>query len=199
MMNVLLACECSGIVREEFNKAGHNAWSCDLLDTEIPGNHLKDDVRRYLNLHWDLVIGFPPCTRLTNSVIWYIKQNNLYDEVKKAAEFFNEILNCNANRIGIENPIQHGEARKYIIKYNQIIQPYNFNEDASKATCLWLKNLPLLKDTGYFPPRLVNGKKRWSNQTDGGWNKLGPSDHRAADRSRTFPGIAKAMANQWNF
>lgn len=210
-MNVLIACEFTGIVRQAFAQRGHNAWSCDLLPTELPGPHIQDNVAYHLGpcrandyTHWDMVIAHPPCTRLTNAVIWYIKKNNLWGEVREAAQFFKMILDCPAHRICIENPVQHGYVRKPN-EYNDTllpgqthsIQPYNFGEDASKRTCLWLKNLPRLQKTEYFPPRMVNGKKRWGNQTDGGWNKLPPSDTRGQDRSRTYPGIAKAMAQQW--
>ena len=205
-MKVIVVGEYSGTVRDAFAAAGWDAWSCDLLATEVPGQHLIMDNDLHLKdtlykKHWDLVIGHPPCTRLTNSVSWYIKRNNLYDEVERAAIFFNMILNCPAQRVCIENPIQHGHARKFIPIYTQIIQPYNFNEDASKATCLWLKNLSPLRNTGRFPPRVVyyGGKwvNRWSNQTDGGWNRLPPSADRWKERSRTYPGIAAAMADQW--
>jgi hypothetical protein len=207
-MKILVACEFSGIVREAFAARGHDAWSCDLIASEQPGQHLimdndmhlKDTL--YSRRHgWDMVIGHPDCFRLTNSVIWYIKKHGLQEEVYNAAVFFNMILHCPAKKICVENPIQHGLARQYIEKYDQIIQPYRFGNDASKATCLWLKGLPKLHDTDYFPPRRVykNGKwyDRWSNQTDGGWNKLPPGENRSKDRSRTYTGIAKAMAEQW--
>lgn len=197
-MKVLLACEESQIVAEQFALRGHDVMSCDI---EFPGAlglpHYFGDIADILYDGWDLMIGFPPCTRLTNSVIWYIKQNNLYHEVETAAKFFNLLLNAPIEKIAMENPIQHGEARKYIRKYNQTIQPYNFGDDASKATCIWLKNLPPLENTEYIQPRIVNGKKRWSNQTDGGWNKLPPSADRGKLRSKAFPGISKAMAEQW--
>lgn len=202
-MKILVACEYSGTVRDAFAAKGHDAWSCDLLPTDSPGQHLIMDNDMHLKdtlyeQHWDMVIGHPPCTRLTNSVIWYIKKHNLYHEVEQAAIFFNMILNCPAKYICVENPIQHNIAKQYIRKQDQIIQPYEFGEDASKATCLWLKNLPLLKPTDYYPARIVNGKKRWGNQTDGGWNKLGPSPTRGHERSKTYEGIAKAMADQWS-
>jgi hypothetical protein len=107
------------------------------------------------------------------------------------------ILNCPAARVCVENPVQNNLAREYIRKQDQIIQPYNFNEDAKKSTCLWLRGLPLLAITGYYPPRIVNGKPRWGNQTSGGWNKLAPGVDRWKDRSRTYPGIANAMVKQW--
>lgn len=201
-MRVLIACEFSGIVREAFAARGHDAWSCDLIESERPGQHLimdndmhlKDTVYRG---RWDLLIAHPPCTRLCNSVWWYIKRHGLYEEVRQAAIFFNMLLNAPVKRKGLENPIMNREAKKYIRQQNQLIQPYNFGEDASKATCLWLEGLPPLVHTGYYPPRVVDGKKRWGNQTDGGWNKLPPDEDRGKDRSRTFHGIAAAMAAQW--
>jgi hypothetical protein len=199
-MKVLIACEYSGIIREEFRKKGHDAWSCDLLPSQIPGPHFQCDVKEVLYKYcWDLLIAHPTCTRLTNSCWWYIVKYRLYDEVKEAAEFFNLFLNSGIKRIAIENPIQNHEAKKYIHKQDQIIQPYNFGENASKATGLWLVNLPKLQNTSYYPPRIVNGKPRWGNQTDGGWNKLPPTPDRAKIRSKTYPGIGKAMAEQWNF
>lgn len=196
-MNILIACEFSGIVREAFKKKGHNVISCDLLPTEIPGNHYQGDVRDILQKHWDLVIAHPPCFRLTNAVWWYIIKNNLYHEVKEAAKFFNLFLESNAKSVCNENPIMNSEARIYIRKPDQIIQPYNFGEDASKQTCLWLKNLPLLQNTTYFEPKIINGKKRWGNQTINGWNKVSPGPERWKERSRTYKGIAEAMAEQW--
>lgn len=199
-INILVACEESQAVCKAFRIMGHEAYSCDTKDCSggKPEWHIKDDVLNVINDGWDMVIGFPPCTRLTNSVTWYIKKNNLWDEVEKAAEFFNLILNCNAGMVAVENPIQNRYARKFIRKYDQIIQPYQFGDDASKATCLWLRGLPPLSPTNYYPPRIVNGKKRWSNQTDGGWNKLAPSRDRGTLRSKTYIGIANAMARQWS-
>lgn len=201
-MRLLVACEFSGIVREAFAARGHDAWSCDLLDTEIPGQHMIMDNDLHLkdvvyNGRWDMLIFHAPCTRLNNAGWWYVKQNGLFEEVRQAALFFNMLLNAPVPKIAGENPVQSPEARKYIRIYDQIIQPYNFGADASKATCLWLVGLPKLVNTQYVQPRIVNGKKRWSNQTDGGWNKIGPGEDRWKDRSRTFPGIAQAMAQQW--
>ncbi len=209
-MKILVACEFSGIVRDAFAMKGHDAWSCDLLPGDTTGNHLIMDNDMHLkdtlyNDKWDLVIAHPPCTRLTNSVIWYIKKNNLWQEVRQAALFFNMILYCPAKRICIENPVQHGYVRNsnpyndvLIRKYDQTIQPYQFGEDASKRTCLWLKNLPLLKPTKYISGRLTKkGKIVWGNQTNGGWNKLSPSFSRGHERSKTFQGVAWAMAEQW--
>ena len=201
-MRVIVACEFSGIVRDAFIDRGHDAISCDLIDTERPGPHIIADNDMHLKdllytQHWDMVIGFPPCTRLTNSVIWYIKKHGLQSEVWQAACFFNMILNCPAGKVVVENPVQHGLARQYIRIYDQTIQPYRFGENASKRTCLWLKGVPRLSPTTYYPPRVVNGKPRYGNQTDGGWNRLAPGKNRWKDRSRTYPGIACAMARQW--
>jgi len=201
-MRVLVACEFSGIVREAFAARGHDAWSCDLLPSEIPGQHMIMDNDMHLKDTvykggWGLLIFHAPCTRLNNAGWWYVKRNGLLEEVRQAAIFFNMLLNAPVEKIAGENPIQSPEARKYIPVYQQIIQPYNFGADASKQTCLWLKGLPLLQKTGYVEPRIANGRKRWGNQTDGGWNKLPPGDDRWKDRSRTYPGIAAAMAEQW--
>ena len=201
-MTVSVIGEKTGLVRDAFLAMGHAATSYDLHDTDIPGPHVivQDDydLKDILcNQYHDFVISFLPCTRLANSGVWYVVHNNLYHEVEAAAALFNMPLKCPAQKIVCENPIQHKYARQFIRKYDQTIQPYNFGEDASKRTCLWLKGVPPLQNTSYFPPRIVNGKKRWGNQTDGGWNKLPPTADRAEIRSKTYPGIAKAMANQW--
>ncbi len=211
-LKVAVLCEYSGIVRDEFIKAGHDAISCDLLPTERPGPHYQGDVWHFLcqpqyAAGFDLIIGHPPCPKLCNSASLRLyvggkKENGIdpvrWQDMEEAAMFFKSMLHCNSPRICIENPIPHGYALERIgQKYSQIIQPYNFGEDASKATCLWLKGLPLLKNTSYFPPRIVNGKKRWSNQTDSGQNKLAPSETRSKERAQTYRGIAQAMADQW--
>lgn len=206
-MNVLIACEESQEVCKAFRELGHNAFSCDILPCSggHPEWHITNNVLNILgknfwnnNKGWDLMIAHPICTRICNSGVWYLKKNNLWKEMEKGAEFFKRLLEADIEKICIENPIPHKYALEIIgRKYDQIIQPYNFGNDASKATCLWLKNLQKLKNTSYCQPRLVNGKKRWENQTDGGWNKLPPSKDRAKLRSKTFEGIAKAMAKQW--
>lgn len=196
-MKVLIACEYSATIREAFKNLGADAWSCDLLASEKPGNHYRGNVLDILCNGWELLIAHPPCTRLCNSGWWYVKQNNLHREVKQAAAFFNKLLKAPVERICIENPIHSPAARLWIRKQDQIIQPYNFGNDASKQTCLWLKNLPPLQPTAYAAPRIVDGKKRWSNQTDGGWNKMPPSVTRGQERSRSFAGVAAAMASQW--
>jgi len=195
-MKVLVACEFSGIVRDAFIAKGHDAVSCDLLTSERPGPHIWADNDMHLKdilyrKKFDLVIGHPPCTRLTNSVIWYIEKNNLQDEVYQAACFFNMILNCPAKMVCVENPIMNKYARLHIRKHDQIIQPYMFGHDAKKSTCLWLKNLPPLVATD------IIAKKRYANQTPSGQNNILPGPDRWKERSRTFQGIADAMANQW--
>ena len=184
-MKVLIACEESGIVREAFAKLGHNAWSCDLLDTAIPGQHIKDDVLKHLEDGWDLMVAHPPCTRLANSGVRWLSERNKFGDVIPASEFFNSLLDNPIPKVCVENPIQHKYAREYIRKYNQIIQPYQFGHGERKATCLWLRGLPLLK-----PSNIVDGREARIH-------KMQPSKDRAKLRSRTYPGIAKAMAEQW--
>jgi len=200
-LKVLIACEESQEVCKAFRRIGHEAFSCDLQESSggFPQWHLQGDAIEFTyQRYWDLLIAHPPCTRLTNAVSWYIKKYNLYNEVKEAAEFFNLFINAPVKYICVENPVQNKEAKKYIRKQDQIIQPYNFGNNASKQTALWLKNLPKLKNTVYYEPRLIDGKKRWGNQTDSGQNKLGPSKNRAKLRSKTYSGIAEAMAIQWS-
>lgn len=198
-MRVLVACEFSGIVREAFNaRAGVYAISCDLLPAEDGRTdyHHQGDVREILADGWDLMIAHPPCTYLCSSGLhWNKRIPGRSEETEKALEFVRMLMNAPIARIAVENPI--GCISSRIRKPDQIIQPYDFGEDASKATCLWLKGLPLLNPTRYIQPRIVDGKKRWSNQTNSGQNRLTPSDDRWAERSKTYPGIAAAMAEQW--
>lgn len=142
------------------------------------------------------MIAHPPCTYLTVSGLhWNKRQPERAQLTEEALRFVQQLLDAPIPRIALENPV--GCISTRIRRPDQIIQPYNFGEDASKSTCLWLKGLPLLESTGYFPPRMVGGKPRWSNQTDSGQNKLGPSEDRWKERSRTYQGIADAMAAQW--
>lgn len=209
-MNVIIGCEYSGVVRDAFTARGHNAWSCDLLQTERPGQHHQGDLIRFLNDtkgFWQLGIFHPTCTRICNSGVLRLyrggqKCNGIdpakWQEMVEACTFFKQLLDAEIDCVGVENPVPHGHAAKLIgQKYSQTIQPYNFNEDASKRTCLWLRGLSPLTDTGYFPPRMVDGRPRWGNQTDGGQNKLPPSETRGKDRAKTYQGIADAMAAQW--
>jgi len=195
-MRVLIGCEYSGIVREEFLKKGHDAWSCDLLDTEISGPHYKGDIKDVINDNWDLLIAFPPCTYLASSGIHWTKRGLRDPQLTVIAlEFVKFLLNAPINKIALENPV--GIISTQIRKPDQIIQPYDFYCDASKKTCLWLKNLPKLIPTKKFPSRIINGKERWGNQTDSGQNKLAPSETRGKDRSKTYKEISEQMAEQW--
>jgi hypothetical protein len=186
-MRVLVACEFSGVVREAFNRRGHDAWSCDLLPSEIPGKHIQGDVLEILGDEWDLMIAHPPCTHLAVSGARWFKDKR--KEQEEALAFVAALLNAPIPRIALENPVSIISSR--IRKPDQIIQPWQFGHDASKKTCLWLKNLPLLEPTS------VIVKERYANQTPSGQNKLGPSPDRAKIRSTTYHGIAEAMAVQW--
>ena len=202
-MRVLIACEESGTVRDAFIKSGHEAMSCDLLPTRSPGPHYQGDVRDVMDFPWDLMIAHPPCTHLSVSGSLHFPAKKLDGRQQAAVSFFMMLAKSDIPRIAIENPVCIMSTLWR--KPDQIIQPYNFGHDASKATCLWLKGLPLLKETEYVAPRIVPhpsgeeglAKPRWSNQTDSGQNKLGPSDDRAMIRSVTYQGIADAMAAQW--
>lgn len=193
---ILIACEYSGVVRDAFIKKGHNAISCDLLPTESPGPHHQGDVLEYLKEDWDLIIAFPPCTYLCSSGMhWTTRGFRDPQLTENALEFVSKILNNDCPKIAIENPI--GCISSRIRKPDQIIQPWMFGDDASKKTCLWLKGLPKLTETNIVKPKIINGKKIWGNQTPSGQNKLGPSKDRAKIRSKTYQGIADAMADQW--
>lgn len=207
-MKVLVACECSGIVRAAFRARGHEAYSCDLLPAEDHGPHILCDhdlhLLDILEEAWDLVLAFPPCTYLCNSSVHLLssrrpQEKHRWLHMEAGARFFRAILDCPCPRVALENPVMHGYAKKIIgLSHTQTIQPYEFGDDASKRTCLWLRGLPPLVKTGpYIKPRIVDGRPRWSNQTDSGQNRLGPSPSRAMDRARTYPGIAQAMADQW--
>ena len=194
-MRVLVACEYSGAVRDAFIAKEHDAMSCDLLPTDKPGPHYQGDVRDILNDGWDLMIAHPPCTYLSVSGIHWNNRGRGWDETEKALDFVRLLLSANIPKIALENPVSIISSR--IRKPDQIIHPYQFGHDASKATCLWLKNLPKLQPTNMIAPRIVNGRPRWGNQTDGGQNKLPPSDDRWKIRSTTYQGIADAMAETW--
>lgn len=196
-MKVLAACEFSGRVREAFRALGHDAWSCDLLPASDGSLfHYQCDVRKVLKQGWDMLIAFPPCTYLCSSGMhWTTRGLRDPQLTEDAVQFVRHLLECQIPRVALENPV--GAISTRIRKPDQIIQPHQFGEDASKSTCLWLRGLPPLTPTAHVPPRIVNGRKRWGNQTDSGQNKLAPSPTRWADRSQTYAGIARAMAIQW--
>lgn len=191
-MKVLVACEFSGIVRDAFIARGHDAVSCDLLPSERPGPHIQGNVLHQLQCYWDLLIAFPPCTDLAVSGARYFKEKRADGRQQSALAFVRQLLGSNVRRIALENPV--GVISTAIRKPDQIIHPWMFGHAESKTTCLWLKNLPALAPTDVLDLP-VSG--RWDNQTPSGQNKLGPSPDRAKIRSRTYQGIADAMAAQW--
>ena len=191
-MKVLIACEFSGIVRDAFINQGFDAISCDLLPTEKPGPHIIGDVRPLLKQEWDLVIAHPPCTYLCNSGVRWLHGNK--DRIKlmrKGARFFLECLNANAPFIAVENPIMHKYARKLIGRnFNHSCQPYEFGHKISKRICWWTKGwLPLLMPTDYS---YVNQYYPSQHTKSYGVGKM-----RSKNRSRFFPKVARAMAEQW--
>ena len=195
-MKVLIACEYSGTVRDAFIAAGHDAMSCDLLPSDAPGPHYLGDVRDVLGDGWDLMIAHPPCTYLAVSGM-HRTARGLRDPqlTEDALDFVRLLLAAPVPRIAVENPVSVISTR--IRRPDQIIQPWQFGHDASKTTCLWLKGLPALRPTQIVEPRIVDGRKRWGNQTDTGQNRLSPSPDRWKRRSATYAGIAAAMAAQW--
>ena len=183
-MRVLVACESSGTVRDAFIRAGHDAVSCDLLPTDAPGPHYQGSVLDIIADGWDLMVAHPPCTYLSVSGMhWTTRGLRDPKLTEDALEFARALMNAPIEKIAIENPVSVISSR--IRKPDQIIQPYQFGHDASKKTCLWLKNLPLLKPTNHIPGRVVGGKLRWANQTDSGQNRLPPSKDRWKLRSQT--------------
>ena len=195
-MKVLIACEYSGTVRDAFRAAGHDAMSCDLLPSDAPGPHYLGDVRDVLGDGWDLMIAHPPCTYLAVSGM-HRTARGLRDPqlTEDALDFVRLLLAAPVPRIALENPVSVISTR--IRRPDQIVQPWQFGHDASKTTCLWLKGLPALRPTQIVEPRIVDGRKRWGNQTDTGQNRLSPSPDRWKRRSATYVGIAAAMAAQW--
>lgn len=211
-MKVLIACEFSGAVRDAFISRGHDAISCDLLPSESPGPHYQGNVTDILRQNWDMIIAHPPCTYLSSSGLhWNSRGKKVNgrprEELTLEALAFARIFIDGKETSHIpmrivENPI--GCISTYVRKPDQIIQPYQFGSDASKATCLWLHGVSNLIPTSYVRPRTVEYpigsglmKNRWGNQTDSGQNRLSPGPDRWKMRSNTFPGIAMAMAEQW--
>lgn len=213
-MRVLVACEYSGRVRDAFRALGHDAMSCDLLPTDAPGPHHQGDIFDVIRDGWDLMVAHPPCTYLTIAAEWAykdeqtkkIKPGTLIGQARREAReqaigFVMALANAPIERIAIENPV--GVLSTVWREPDQFIQPYEYGDDASKKTCLWLKNLPRLSPTAFAPPRLAlsadcrSYSLRWGNQTDSGQNKEPPSDDRWKIRSTTWQGWADAMASQW--
>lgn len=194
MGRALVACEYSGEVRDAFGKLGWDAISCDLLPSERPGKHYQGDVRKLLGDSWDIIIAFPPCTYLCSSGMHWttrgLRDPKLTDD---ALDFVKCLLDANCKYIAIENPV--GVISTRIRKPDCIVHPWQFGHPESKTTCLWLKNLPSLVPTNILQ-KPANG--RWENQCNSGQNKLSPSPDRWKERSKTYPGIAKAMAEQFS-
>jgi site-specific DNA-cytosine methylase len=182
-LKVLIACEYSGVVRDAFLAKGHEALSCDLLDTEVPGPHYKGDVKDIIDQGWDLMVAHPPCTHLAVSGARWFKDKR--EEQAEALEFVRMLLEAPIKRIALENPVSIISSK--IRKPDQIIQPWMFGHGETKATCLWLKNLPKL-----YPTEVVQGRVPRVHM-------MAPSPDRWKERSRTYAGIAEAMAEQWNF
>lgn len=180
-MKVLIACEYSGRVRDAFIARGHDAWSCDLLPSEAPGPHYQSDVRDVIDESWDLMIAHPPCTHLAVSGARWFREKMI--EQAAALSFVSELLTAPIQRIALENPVSVISTK--IRKPDQIIQPWMFGHGETKTTCLWLKNLPPLEVTN-----IVSGRE---NRV----HRMSPSPDRWRERSRTYSGIAEAMAAQW--
>lgn len=196
-MRVLVGCEFSGVVRDAFLARGHDAWSCDLEPAETPSNrHMRCDVRDVLHLGWDLLmVAHPPCTRLTLSGVRWLHQPprgrdraSMWAELDAACDLFSTLLKAPIPRVAIENPIMHRHARERICGWvppAQTVQPWQYGHGETKATCLWLRNLPALT-----PTAVVEGRQARVH-------RMPPGPNRARERSRFFPGIAAAMADQW--
>ncbi|NAR60034.1 hypothetical protein [Acinetobacter haemolyticus] len=196
-LNVLVACEYSGRVREAFAALGHNAMSCDLLPTEVPGNHYQGDVRDVLYENWDLMIAHPECTYLTNAGVCHLhKDPGRWPKLFDGAAFFKLLLEAKHIPMrAIENPIMHKYAKTLIggVNQSQVIQPWMFGHMEQKATCLWLEGLNLLEPTNDVKEEMMQLPKNQRERL----HYLPPSPDRWKERSRTYPGIADAMALQW--
>jgi len=185
-MKILIACEYSGRVRDAFIAAGHDAVSADLLESEAPGPHIQGDVLPLLRERWDLVIAHPPCTRLCNSGVRWLHERNLWDDMKEGAEFFLECLNANAAKVAVENPVMHKYAVEIIgRKHDFSLQPYEHGEPHTKRTCFWTKGLPPIMPTNVISERAATV------------HKASPGPNRWKERSRTYDGVARAMAQTW--
>lgn len=197
-MRVLLACEESQAVCVEFRSQGHEAYSNDIIATSgaFPEYHLQGDVRNYLNQEWDLIIAFPPCTDLASSGAAWFEQKRKDGRQQASIDFFMIFTKLKCKRVVIENPV--GIMSNIYRKPDQIIQPYEFGNYYEKRTCLWLKGVPLLQATNTVKPEprtVYKSGKSMPTWYANAWGK--PKTERSRIRSKTFPGIAKAMAQQW--
>jgi hypothetical protein len=195
-MKILIACEFSGVVREAFTKLGHDVTSCDLEPTSLPGKHYQGDVNDIINDGWDMMIAFPPCTHLAVSGARHFEQKRKDGRQQQGIDFFMSIVNAPIPKIAVENPI--GIMSSIYRKPNQIIHPYHFGHQASKSTCLWLKELPLLNHTNVVSKgefvTFPSGKRMTKWYADSAKNN---AVTRTKIRNTTFQGIADAMADQW--
>ena len=198
-MKILIACEFSGIVREAFRKKGHDVWSCDLLPSEIPGQHYQGDVFEIINNGWDMMIGFPPCTFITVTANRaFLNNPERWKKRLYAMNFVYRLMNADIEKICIENPV--GVISSHIRKPDQYIQPYEHGHIDSKKTGLWIKNLPLIKPTNIVEPEWVypaSGSGKRMSKTHAN-NPSTNSNKNAMLRSKTYQGIANAMAEQWS-
>lgn len=194
-MKILVACEFSGVVRDAFAARGHDAWSCDLYPSETLGNHYQCDVTEVLGEPWDMIIAHPSCQYLANSgVHWMDREEGRYAKMVAAAVFFRMFLLHPCKKKCIENPIMHFSALGFVGRnYTQMIHPWQFGHEDMKATCLWLEGLPSLQPTNIVGPPPADADSRRSWQT----TLYMRGENKAHDRSRTFLGIAEAMAEQW--
>jgi len=195
-MRVLVACEYSGTVRDAFKAKGHYAMSCDILPTDVPGEHYQGDVFDILNDGWDLMVAHPPCTYLTNSgVSWLHKDPSRWEKLDEGAAFFKALLEAPIERVAVENPIMHKYAKERIggVKQSQVVQPWMFGHMEQKATCLWLKGLPLLTETNNVKQAMLELPDNQRQRL----HYLPPSADRWKIRSKTYEGLAHAMAEQW--
>ena len=189
-MRVLVACEYSGTVRDAFAKLGHDAWSCDILPTDSPGQHYQCDIMEVMGKGWDLMIAFPPCTHLAVSGAKHFAKKRADGRQQQGIDFFLQVVNANIPKIVVENPV--GIMSTLFRKPDQIIQPWQFGDTAQKTTCLWLKDMPPLKHTN------IVDKGEFYTAPSGKRLPKWYSDNKSAKaRSKTFQGIADAMAQQW--
>ncbi|MFT6047297.1 MAG: hypothetical protein ACI9WC_003011 [Arenicella sp.] len=195
-MKVLIACEYSGRVRDAFKAKGHFAMSCDFHDTEVPGEHYQGDVRDVLSSDWDLMVAHPECTYLCNSGVCHLhKDAKRWLKLFDSAEFFRMLLNSGIEKTAVENPVMHKYGKQLIgQQQSQIIHPHMFGHMEQKQTCLWLKGLPSLVSTNNVKEEMM----KLPNNERQRLHYLPPSPDRWKERSRTYQGIADAMAKQWS-
>jgi hypothetical protein len=186
-MTWLIACEYSGRVRDAFLARGIDAVSCDLLPTEADGPHIQGDVLPMLSKRWAGVIAHPPCTRLCNSGVRWLAERDLWADMRDGAAFFLACLNANSPLVAVENPVMHGHARALIGPASFTVQPWQFGDNAKKRTCFWTRGLPPLATTSNLDGTTARAEVHLAS----------PGPDRWKERSRTYPGIAAAMAAQW--